>query len=96
MARHSESHSTTNATSKMKWTALNEYLISHDGALLKKNQHAGGVGNREFVLEHDVYDIIVNAHFPLLHMGRSKSFKVINERYYGIAKAGVLFALLFK
>jgi len=69
----------------MRWT---EYLIRHDGALLKKTnltQQGEGVGSQEVVLEHDVYDIIVNTHFPVLHVGRSKTLKAINERYYGIA-----------
>jgi len=62
---------TPNATSKMKWTALNEYLISDAGALVKKTsmtQQAEGVGNREVSFEHEVYDIIVSTHLSLLHV----------------------------
>jgi len=70
------------------------YLIRHDGTLyiyiLKKTnmtQQAEGVGNRKFVLEHDVYDIIVNTHFPLPQCG---TFKAINERYYYCEGGGIV------
>ena len=73
----------------MKWTALNEYLISHDGTLLEKTnmtQQAEGIGNREFVLEHNVDDIIVNTHFPLLLVEHSKllmsDIMVLRRRRY--------------
>ena len=62
----------------MEWTALNEYLISDAGAFVKKTsvtQQAEGVGNREVVLEHEVYDIIANTHLSLLHDGQCSCVK---------------------
>jgi len=54
-------------------------------------QQVAGIENREVVLEHDLYDIIINIHMSLLRAGRSTTFQAINERYYGSAKAEVKF-----
>jgi len=36
------------------------------------SQQMEGVGNREVVSEHEVYDITVNTHVSLLHAGNLK------------------------
>jgi len=44
------------------------------------------MGNRQVVLDHEVYDIIVTTHSSLLHNGKNKTFDGINSEYYGIAR----------
>jgi hypothetical protein len=44
---------------------------------------------------HPSADVIVNTHLSLLHAGRTKTFKAVNQ-YYGIAKAEVgILTILF-
>ena len=52
-------------------------------------QKEAGIGNRQVVLDHEVYDIIVTAHSSLLHNGKNKTFDGINDQYYGIVRAEV-------
>ena len=51
-------------------------------------QQAEGVGNREVVLEHEVYDIIGNTcHYFM------QGEKAINDPYYGVGKVEVIMVL---
>jgi len=59
MARYSSTARYDECDIKNEMDRINEYLISNAGALVKKTsmtQQAERAGNREVILEHEVYD----------------------------------------
>ena len=73
--------------SNYKYDALKHYMQEH-GQLYRKAE--GRFGNREVVLEQDVYDRIVECHSIAQHAGYQKTFALVKERYYGISRGEVV------
>jgi hypothetical protein len=82
---------TTPSDATLKHRALAEFqLINRQ---LYKNPNKTYQEPRYVVSESEAFDITVNEHLQLLHASRDKVLAAIQQRYYGINRQEIAFAL---
>ena len=81
----------TQAESRLKHRAQTEFMLLHDK--LYRKPDARFQSPRSVVLENEAFDTIVNEHLQLLHAGRTKTWTILQQKYYGLKREEAEFIL---
>ncbi|KFY78648.1 hypothetical protein V499_02234, partial [Pseudogymnoascus sp. VKM F-103] len=77
--------------SRLKHRAQTEFMLQHNKLYYKPT--ARFQNPRCVILESDAFDTIINEHLQLLHAGRTKTWNIIQRKFYGLKREEVEFII---
>jgi hypothetical protein len=77
--------------SRLKHRAQTEFMLLHNKLYYKPTTRFQNP--RCVILESDAFDTIINEHLQLLHAGRTKTWNIIQQKFYGLKREEVEFII---